>query len=231
MDFKDPQTWQYGAIVGGAVLILGLIVCFLPVRKLKIPGGVTAAIGGVAAGLFLGILWMASFGYKPNAPEEPPPDEAAAKGGGGPPGMDKGAPKGGGGAPKGGGGPKGGFGGPGPRQQLVGLVNALETVVDRPVALTLTADDKAAIVGHLKGLDTAESIRDEDAKVKLDAIQAILEKDRKALEAVGYRWATPDAKGGGAKVGFPKDSPNPFADGLPKERLKSLQERLDKKSE
>ena len=58
----------------------------------------------------------------------------------------------------------------------------------------------------------------------------MLEKDRKTLEAVGYRWPNPAGKGP-AKGGFgaPKDSPNPFAEGPNKDKLKSLQERLDRK--
>jgi len=56
----------------------------------------------------------------------------------------------------------------------------------------------------------------------------VLEKDRKTLEAVGYRWPSPDGKGP-PKGGPPKDSPNPFAEGPNKDKLKSLQERLDRK--
>lgn len=237
MDINDLKTWQYGAIVGGVVLLLGFVLYFLPTRKLKVPGVLTATLGGIATGLALGVIWLAGFGYKPNAPlDQPLPEAAKAMGGGGnPPGVNKdGAPKfgGGGGAGKGkGGGGKGGFGGPpGPRVQLLSLVNALDTLVDRPVALTLTADDKKAIAAQLNGLDAAEEVKDADAQAKLDAILKVLEKDRKTLEAVGYRWPSPDGKGppkGG--LGGPKDAPNPFADAQNKEKLKSLQERLDKK--
>jgi hypothetical protein len=137
--------------------------------------------------------------------------------------------KGGGGMGKGG----GGFGGPpNPRVQLVGLVNALETLVDHPVSLTLTSDEKAAIAEQLKGLDAAAEIKEEDAKARLDAILKVLEKNRPPLEAVGFRWPAPDGKGPpkGGFGGAPKDSPNPFAEGSSKEKLKSLQERLEKKS-
>jgi hypothetical protein len=230
MDWNNMQTWQYGALIGGAVLLVGLIVYFLPIRRLKVPGSITAAIGGAGLGLALGILWMSTLGYKPTGPategaEEPkdggpPPGLAKGKGGG------KGAPKGGfgGGAPKGGGNP------PTSRVLLARLVNALDTVVDRPIALTLTPAERAALAEQLKGLESAEEIKEDDARARLDALQKILERDRKALEAVGYQWASPDAKGP-PKGGFggPKDSPNPFADGPAKERLKSLQERLDKK--
>jgi hypothetical protein len=230
MNLNDLQTWQYVVIGGGALLVLSFILYFLPVKKLKIPGVLTATVGGLAVGLAAGVIWLAGYGYKPTAPEGEPSAEAKD----GPPspmmmGKGGGAPKGGGGAPKG-----GGFGGPppSPRVQLVTLVNTLDRLVDQPVALSLTADDRAAIASQLKGLDKAGSISDDDARAKLDAILKVVEKDRKALEAVGYRWPNPDGKGP-ARGGFggpaPKDSPNPFRDGSTGDHLKSLQERLDKK--
>jgi hypothetical protein len=114
--------------------------------------------------------------------------------------------------------------------QLVNLVNALDTVVDKPVSVNLSPEDRAAIAKELEGLDSASEIKEDDAKAKLEAIQKILEKNnRKAMETVGYRWAA-EPKGGPPKGGFPKDSPpNPFKDGSPAEHLKSLMERLTKK--
>jgi hypothetical protein len=233
MDINDLKTWQYGAMIGGAALLLGFVLYFLPTRKLKVPGVLTATLGGIATGLALGVIWLAGFGYKPTGPADKAQAEDAKDGN--PPGLTKdgGAKFGGGGAKgkgKGGGGPKGGFGGgpPGPRVQLVSLVSALDALVDQPVALTLTADDKKAIAAQLDGLATAGEIKDDEARARLDAILKVLEKDRKALEAVGYRWPGPDSKGP-PKGGFPKDSPNPFADGQNKEKLKPLQERLDRK--
>ena len=165
MDLNNLDTWHYGAIIGGAVLVLSLIIYFLPARKLKVPAVLTAAIGGLAAGLAVGVIWLAGFGYKLSPPDEKAGDEAAAAREGAGPRMGGGAPKGGGGAPKGGGGgggapkggggaPKGGFGGgnpPGPRVQLVGLVNALDTLVDKPVTLALSPEDRAAIAEQLQG--------------------------------------------------------------------------------
>ena len=229
MDWNNLQTWHYGAMIGGAVILVGLIVSVLPARRLKVPGSLTAAAGAAVLGLALGIIWMAGFGYKVTGPEtetaEGPTD--VPKSGGGPPGMGKGGMGKGGGAPKG-----GGFGGgnaPSPRTQLAGLVTALDRLVDRPVTLTLTPEDRSKIAEQLKGLDSAAEVNDEDAEARLEAILKVLEKDRKALESVGYRWPSPDAKGPKGGFGGPKDSPNPFAAGNPKEHLKSLQERLEKK--
>lgn len=231
MNLNDLQTWHYVIFGGVGVLVLSFILYFLPIKKLKIPGVLTAGVGGLAVGLAVGVIWLAGFGYKPNVEERPstesdggdsPAAKQMAKGGG----MPKGS---------GGGTPKGGFGGgapPGPRVQLVSLVNTLDRLIDQPVALTLTADDRSAIAAQLKGLDQAGSITEDDAKAKLEAILKVIEKDRKALEAIGYRWPSPDGKGP-PKGGFggppPKDSPNPFREEPNTERLKSLQGRLEKK--
>ncbi|HEX3151038.1 MAG TPA: hypothetical protein VHR66_23360 [Gemmataceae bacterium] len=235
MDLNNMQTWHYGAIIGGGLLIIGLIIYFLPAGKLKIPGGVTAAFGGLALGLAAGIIWMAGFGYQAHGPGTGATDDAPAdtkNAAPGPGGAGGGFGKGGGGNQKGGNQKGGGFGGgggaPNPRVQLVGLVNALDAVADRPVVLNLSPESRAAIAEQLKGLDTAD-LKDEDAKAKLDAIQKVVEKDRKALEAVGYRWVLPDGKTAQPpKAPFPKDG-NPFADGQAKDHLKSLRERLEKK--
>lgn len=232
MDLNNMQTWHYFAIGAGSLLVLGLILYFLPVGKLKIPGVVTTAFAALGLGLALGIVFMAGFGYKPNNPEgDGGGDGGAPEGDGsgappklkmGPGGMPKGP---GGGMPKG---PGGGFGAPpSPRVQLAALVGALDNVVDKPISVTLTAEERAAIAEQLKGLDAQAEIKDEDAKARLDAILKVIEKDRKSLETVGYRWpGAPAAKGG---FGGPKDSPNPFKEGAPHDRLKSLLERLEKK--
>lgn len=246
MNLDDLQTWHYVLIGGGVALVLSFILYFLPTKKLKVPGVLFAALGGGALGVAIGVIWLAGFGYRINQPEEGTADMTGKEGGppappSGPGGFGKGGGGKGGGGPGafgkgGGGGGKGGFGGgggvpPTARVQLVVLVNALDTLVDQPVALTLTAEERATLAQQLKGLQTSNNITEEDAKARLDTILKVVEKDRKALEAIGYRWPSPDGKGP-AKGGFggpPKDSPNPFSEGPAGERLKSLQERLDKK--
>lgn len=237
MDFNNMQTWHYLALGGAGILILGVVLYFLPVGKMKIPGVIVAAFGGLGTGLAVGIIFMAGFGYLPVAMDARPGGQdqgGEAKqvrlAGGDPKGKGGGFGGPGGGAPKG----KGGFGGPGgfgppPKMQLVNLVNTLNTFVDQPVSINLSAEDRAAIAKELEGLSTASEIKDEDAKAKLEAIQKILEKNnRKALETVGYRW-TGEPKGGFPKGGFPKEPPpNPFKQGSPAEHLKSLMERLKK---
>ena len=228
MNLNDLQTWHYVVIGGGILLVLSFLLYFLPVKKLKIPGVLTATVGGLAVGLAAGVIWLAGYGYKPNPDEQP---AAESKGGESPAMMQMAK---GGGMPKGGGGmPKGGGGGapPSPRVQLVTLVNALDRIVDRPVTLTLSTDDRSTIATQLKGLDKPGAISDDEAKTRFETILKVVEKDRKALEAIGYRWPSPDGKGP-AKGGFggpPKDSPNPFHEGANGDHLKDLQERLEKK--
>jgi hypothetical protein len=236
MDINNMQTWHYFAIAGGAIFLLGVILYFLGAGKMSVPSVITSGVGGAMAGLALGVVLMASFGYLPrkdensdqsgNASRSGPEMRPSAGGGGGPGMMGGGMPKGGpGGGPKGG--PGGGFQAPSPRVQLAGLVTALENVADKPVTLTLTDDQRKAIAEQLKGLDAAAEIKDDDAKARLDAILKVVEKDRATLEAVGYRPPT-EGKGSGG-FGPPKDSPNPFKEGPAHERLKLLLDRLMKK--
>lgn len=227
MDWNNMQTWHYCAIGAASVLVLGLILYFLPVGKLKVPSVVTTAFAALGLGLALGVVFMAGFGYKPFNPE----GDGGGGGGGNPDGDGKGSPPklkmGPGGMPKGPGGPGGG-GPPSPRVQLAALVGALDNVVDKPISVTLTAEERAAIAEQLKGLDAQAEVKDEDAKARLDAILKVIEKDRKSLETVGYRWpGAPSAKGGFG--GGAKDSPNPFKEGATHDRLKSLLDRLEKK--
>ena len=106
------------------------------------------------------------------------------------------------------------------------MVNVLDCLSEKPITIQLSEDDRKAIAAQLKGLDGAAEIKDEEAKAKLEAIQAIVLKERKSLETVGYRWVL---DGKTANRTFPKDSPNPFKEGADAERLKSLLERLSKK--
>jgi hypothetical protein len=230
MDLNNLQTWQYFAIAGGAVLVLGFILYFLPIGKAKMPGVVTSGFGGTALGLGLGVVLMASLGYQTN-PGAPP---APGADGAGPPAAPKG--QGRGGPPAKGGGqkvPMEGFGGggggggqPNSKVLLSGLVIALDRVADRPVTITLTPEQRQAIAEQLKGLDAAAELSEEDAKARLDAIHKVVEKDKDALEAVGYRGFSPPGKGGGGGGLGKEQPPNPFKQGTAAERLKSLNDRL-----
>ena len=142
-----------------------------------------------------------------------------------PGGASKGMPGGKGKGP-GGGGP-GMPAAPSFKGQLTSLVNALDTVVDKPVSITLSPEDRAAIAKQLEGLDAAGEIKEDDARARLEAIHKILEKDhRKTLETVGYNWSGQGKGGFGKKEAPPA---NPFKQGSAADHLKSLMERLTKK--
>lgn len=230
MDLSDLHVWHYGLIIGGAILVLGLVLYLLGVRKIAVAPVVPAGFAGLAVGLAVGVIWLAGFGYKPvDTGADEPAAEGAAKGGAAP--KAGGMPKGGGG--KGGGFPKGGPGGgapPGPRAQLLNLINALDVLVDRPVAVGLTTEERAAIASQLRGLDAAAEIKDDEAKAKVDAIRKVLEKDRKSLEAIGYRWEAPAAPKSVADAPPSPEavlaSPNPFKAPQTAAKLQSLRERL-----
>jgi hypothetical protein len=226
VDLTNLPIWQYGLVVGGALLVVGLLLYFLGVRKVKVPPVVPAGFGGVAAGLAAGVIWLGGFGYKPVGTEDDdPPAEGAAKGGGAAPKM--GMPKGG--PPKGG---LGGGAGPpaGPRVQLINLVNALDVLVDQPVSVTLTAEERAAVAAQLRGLDTAAEIKEDEAKARLDAILKVVARDRKALEAIGYRWPGPAAPksvtDAPTSVEVMLAAANPFHEPRTKAKVNSLQQRL-----
>lgn len=208
MNPSDPQTWHTVLIGGGIALALSFVLYYLPTKWLRIPAVLIAVLGGAAVGLGAGIFAVRGAGYQFTEPESTTGNmgQMLANNPAPPP-------------------------PPSSRIHLVVLVNALERLVDQPVALTLSPADRSAIATQLKGLDKSEEIAEADAGAKLDAILKVVEKDRKALEAIGYRWPTPDGKAP-AKGGFggtPKDGPNPFRQGPDGERLKTLQGRLEKK--
>ena len=64
MDLGNLEFYYYFAAGGGALLLIGLVLYFIPGGKLQMPAVVTAGIGGLVAGVALGILLMTAFGYK-----------------------------------------------------------------------------------------------------------------------------------------------------------------------
>ena len=139
--------------------------------------------------------------------------------GGGMPGGAKGGDKGG---AKGTGGAKGGFT-PNPKTQLTQLVAKLDTLTKKPLVVELTLDQKKQVRELLADLDGKDSISDDDAKAKYDAILKLVEGNKETFEAAGFRWP------GGAFAPPGGDPPaNPFKEGEPAIRLKSLRETIGK---
>ncbi|MBP3959366.1 hypothetical protein J8F10_29320 [Gemmata sp. G18] len=153
-------------------------------------------------------------------------------GGGGGKGGGKGGGGGGGGGlgggGGGGGGAPGGPKGPSSKAQLAQLVNKLDTLTKKPLSVELTADQKKQTKELLAGLESAEDLKEEDAKNKLDALLKLFEGNKQTLEAAGYRWpgGGGGGMGGGGMGGMPP--PNPFKGGDGADRLKSLQSTLER---
>jgi hypothetical protein len=158
-------------------------------------------------------------------------DNKATDDGGGDPKGAKGEPggkggfggggKGGGGKGGGGkGGGKGGGGNPfGPKFQLTTLVTKLDLLTKKPLSVELTPDQKKQIQEQLAGLETADTLSNEEAQAKLDALLKVVEGHRATLEAAGFPW--PGAA-------FPKLADNPLKEGPGNDHLKSLRTTLGK---
>ena len=235
IDWNKLEWPQYLAIGGGVVLALALLLYFLGSRVregLRVPAVMAGIVGGLAVGLAVGVLGMARFGYevkKPKAKEEsedPRANPMVQSGRGGMPGG--GMP--GGGMP-GGGMPGGGMPGrgPNPKQQLVGLVSKLNVLTDKPLAVTLSPEQKEKVLEQLQGLDKPEELKDDEAKKRLGELLKDLKPHKATLEAAGYRWPSEDGPGRG---GQPQPPPaNPFKAKENGATLKSLEQRLKKSVE
>jgi hypothetical protein len=229
IDWTNLELYHYLMYGGGGVAVLALLLYFLlPKGGARIPAGVIGTVGGLVAGVALGVIGMATSGYQltkenysdPNFKAEAAP-VVGMKGGGPPAGMMGGGGMVGGKAGgKGFGGKGKGFGAPSEKAQLAVLVGKLDQLTNATLTLKLTDEQRATIREQLKDLSEQEEITDEDAKKRLDAILDSLKDQRPMLEAAGYFWpGTP----------FPKNAPaasNPFRVGPDSAKLNSLQEKL-----
>jgi hypothetical protein len=198
----------------------------------QVPAVISAGIIAFILGTGLGAFGMFYLKFDPKTQDARKvtdgEDGAAAKG---PPGGMMGGQGGPGGPPggKGKGGPPGGTGrdmlsgmASNPKAQLVSLVGKLDALTTKPLSITLSDDQKTKLAEQLKTLEPEEDMTDEEARKRLDDMLKIFEPGQKeTLEAAGF---------GGTPMPRPPDaSANPFADGVNKEHLKKLGERLSKK--
>jgi hypothetical protein len=134
----------------------------------------------------------------------------------------------------------GGMGGPRPprpKRDLTTLVRKLDLLTG-DIAISLSAEQAAALSDCLKDLEKAGSMSDDDAQAKHDEILAALDETAKAkLDAVGLprrpRGGPGDAGGGPGGMGGPgmggpseNELANPFAEEVEAQALNSLLERL-----
>ncbi len=221
-DWLTNMTEYHCLAIGGAVVVLALVLYFTPVSRLKIPGIFFGIVGGLGMGAVLGVIGMGYYGYQMKPPEaagEASPPSGTGPGGGGPPNMM---------ARMGGGGMPGGGGRPNSKTQLASLIAKLDVLSHQPLVVTLNAEQKKKMREQLQNLDDKEDLSEDEAKAKLNAILDIVKDQRQTLESAGYRW--PGQGGGGGRGGRPASPPpNPFKDEQNSKHLKALQSRLDEK--
>jgi hypothetical protein len=205
----------------------------MSVTSARVPGAVVSGVICLLLGVAGGVVIASFTEFNLNKQAVANPGEGAAVNdagkGGGPPGM--GGMGGGKGGGRGGGkaGGKGGFGAPNPKAQLGQLVAKLDTLTKKPLAVELTPEQKKQAKEILAGIEAKDELTDDEAKDRLDAILKVVEGQRETLEAAGYRWP---GQGGGGRPGGgpppPNPPPNPFKQGEPNQRLKSLEATLAK---
>jgi len=191
-------------------------------------------VGVICLGLGIaGGILFADYAHGRNKHSEDEDTAAAPTGKEGAPPVVGGKGGGGGGGGKKGGKGFGGGGGGAPqlpaKLQLAQLVTKLDVITGKPVELT--PDQKTQMRELVAGLDTEESLSDDEAKKRLDALLKVVEGQKDALAAVGFRWpGSPPAFGGGGGMGpgGGMQPANPFKSGEPADRLKSLQATLGK---
>jgi hypothetical protein len=174
MDF-DFEWWHW-LMIGGGVAVLLAIVCYSG-TNLKVPAIVGGVLGGLAAGVGIGIVIMLAFGWDLHGQKvivATPPMTPGGNPGGAPPG-DKPGPK------------KGGPRGPDAKTQLAGLVARLD-LLTQPQSITLTDAERQKIRAALEGLDPKGQLSDDDAKDRLNALVDALKNHQATLEAAGFRW-------------------------------------------
>lgn len=184
---------------------------------MKVPAIIASSLICLLLGLGIGVLGMTYFGPI-ELPEwlggRPTPTAAADDGPApGPPMM----PKGMGGK----GGKGGGQKGPSPKTQLGTLVARLDALTQKPLTISLDADQKKQVATNLKGLDQMDSLSDEDAKKRLDGLLAAVKDHKDTLEKTGFRWPGEPAMGPPPGI-----VPNPFKFEPNSKHLQALEERL-----
>jgi hypothetical protein len=131
------------------------------------------------------------------------------------------------------GGGRGGPGGfaPAPKRQLTTLVQKIDLLTG-DVALDLTTDQATQICGLLADIETSETMSDEEATAKYDALLAVLSEEQRAKEqAVGLprRPRRGGGPGMGGMMGGPGSGPsdeNPFRSEENAQALTQLRERF-----
>lgn len=214
----------YILTVGLAALLVAVILWQRERRGKTIVTWLASAVVGILLGMAGTFAFARLAGYPLTL--IPPPEEAAAETAGGGGGSEGGGMRRSGGV-RGFGGPRG----PSPRRDLVSTVRKLDLLTG-DVAVTLDAEQAAALVKLLERIETAETMSDEEAQAKHEGVLALLTDDQKArLDAVGLPRTSFGGRGGGPPrpgEGGAESTPdaNPFQQETSAQALARLRERF-----
>lgn len=213
IDFKNMETYQYFVMGGAGLVVVSILLYFLKGSKLKISAFPAAIIGSLVVGFGAGMITLASLGYNWN--QKPSGDNPGPAQGGTVPQM---------GVP--GGGKKDGPGqkkaSPSAKLQLAALVVKLNQLTGKTLMIDL-GDRKAKVAEQLKDLDTLETLSDEAADARVQALMELLKPDENTLTSAGFNLNF------AGTVGKGKEPPaNPFTTETNKGALKALQDRVSK---
>jgi hypothetical protein len=99
------------------------------------------------------------------------------------------------------------------------LIKKLDALTGTPLSISLSDDQRKAVLEQLSGLDTMETVTTGEAQKRLDALVEILAPHKDVLEAAGFQWPGTAARG-------PASAQNTIADEANRKALKALLERL-----
>lgn len=201
---------------GGGGMLLAMYGYDYRMRNVKTPD--SAQSDAVAAG-------MPAPGPGSGPPGPPTPGPGMGMGGMGGPGMGMGGM--GMGGPGMGGGPSG-------KRDLTAFVGKVELLSRPNIKLALDAEQQAKLAAELQALEKTETMTDEDAQQRLEALQALLTTEQQdALDAVALPRRGGGGGGGGGPMGGAAESPdeNPFAQEANQKRLHDLLSRVQPAAE
>src|SRR5262245_17499514 len=167
--------YHYLIMGGGVIAVLLLMLYLIPGTRhspgMRAPAIIAGALSGLLVGTGIGIMLMVMLGYQLGRPNRL----------GGPVGMGKGAEQGMMIAMPGMGMGRGGMGGMGPSVQthLANLVAKLDALTGKPLQLSLSEKERAAVREQLAGLADNDNLEDNEARRRLNVVLEIL-KDHRA---------------------------------------------------
>src|SRR5262249_40225234 len=82
------------------------------------------------------------------------------------------------------------------KTQLADLVKKLDPLVNKKLVLELSDAERAKVEEQLRGLESLDELKDEDADKRMKELLEVLKDKRPTMELAGYRWPSPGGGGG-----------------------------------